>query len=429
MSYLNDKKIDDNEVIKTTNSPQLLRLEKMIEAEANVVNELYYQIGKKYYQKFSDTNDPDFVNMVSSIKSSHDKIENLLEQKRLIKGVVRCVKCGAELDNGAVFCISCGTKQDEFKKPEPVETVALFCEKCSAPLRKGSAFCSKCGTKIEAVKHIEKKADVPVCAPVVQAQPKVEKKAVVTEKEPAMKKRVCYVCNSEMGDNIFCTKCGAKYKDETMNMAQQPQQVTKEKPQPSPKVNESETKKEVKVETPDQKTEYLPHTNTPPVVHKPTPIPEIDENVTVAIEEEDLNFMSQKPQTPPAQNKRICKKCGADLGGNIFCTRCGTKYEQEKNVAAPKMPQTPLVQYKRICKKCGADLGSNVFCTRCGTKYEASNNTPASNRPQINGSKSMIDGQPIAHAGAVASKKRYCPVCHGEVIGNTLYCTKCGAKL
>ena len=49
---------------------------------------------------------------------------------------MKCIKCGAELNDDARFCDACGAAQ----KPETAR-----CRKCDAEIKAGAKFCSVCG--------------------------------------------------------------------------------------------------------------------------------------------------------------------------------------------------------------------------------------------------------------------------------------------
>lgn len=58
--------------------------------------------------------------------------------------MMKCVKCGTELNDGTKFCTECGAPQE----PEQVDVAAAVearCTQCDAPIEPGAKFCSSCG--------------------------------------------------------------------------------------------------------------------------------------------------------------------------------------------------------------------------------------------------------------------------------------------
>ena len=77
--------------------------------------------------------------------------KDLKAQIQIIKGVVRCENCGAEVAKESAFCPSCGNKMPEIVQPVVEQPVAEAkkCANCGATLDNGALFCSECGTKVE----------------------------------------------------------------------------------------------------------------------------------------------------------------------------------------------------------------------------------------------------------------------------------------
>lgn len=70
-----------------------------------------------------------------------------------------------------------------------------------------------------------------------------------------------------------------------------------------------------------------------------------------------------------AKDNKVCQYCGKALPlSAVFCTNCGTKYQQtEKKV----------VDNNRICRNCGSKIAVGLnFCTECGSAVEVKTNVP-----------------------------------------------------
>ena len=78
-----------------------------------------------------------------------NKIKELQQQIIDIKGIVKCVNCGAEVDKSAAFCASCGTA---IPKEAVVEETQVLedktCPSCGTVIVGDSVFCGNCGTKL-----------------------------------------------------------------------------------------------------------------------------------------------------------------------------------------------------------------------------------------------------------------------------------------
>lgn len=81
----------------------------------------------------------------------------------------------------------------------------------------------------------------------------------------------------------------------------------------------------------------------------------------------------------PAENKRVCAKCGAENPANaMFCNSCGNKLQQPNMICPKCSAENP--PNSRFCSSCGQKLGGSVcecgaelalgaaFCSNCGRK-------------------------------------------------------------
>ena len=106
------------------------RLNSMVAEEEKRIKDIYFKIGQTYVALHGQENDAAFVNLLNALKASELKVEQYKQEIMDIKGVRRCEKCGAEVQNGAAFCMSCGTPLPRIQ-PQPVN-VGRTCKKCGA---------------------------------------------------------------------------------------------------------------------------------------------------------------------------------------------------------------------------------------------------------------------------------------------------------
>ena len=177
----------DNIGKKTKEFTDTTKLNSQVESERRAVNDVYQQIGQKYFEDSRAAPGEGYGDMFALVEASLARIEDCQEQLRRIKGIILCPNCGAENAPGAVFCPACGAKLPEPPPPEekPPEPAAPKCLSCGAALAPGAAFCVNCGAKV---------------APPEQPP---------AENAPAAPK--CPSCGDALAPGAaFCANCGAK---------------------------------------------------------------------------------------------------------------------------------------------------------------------------------------------------------------------------
>jgi len=69
----------------------------------------------------------------------------------------------------------------------------------------------------------------------------------------------------------------------------------------------------------------------------------------------------------PKQEKRVCKKCGAEISNRVkFCPECGTSQID----VCPKCKE-PVHKGSKFCSNCGASLVKEKKCKKCGKVMKA----------------------------------------------------------
>ena len=174
---------------KAKEMSDIAKLNSMISEEETKINNTYYQVGKLYVTMHLQDHEEEFAGMIASLVEAEEKIKNYRQQIQDIKGVVRCSKCGAEVQSGVAFCSSCGAPMP---KVQPVNIDNMVrCKSCGAMVKKGVRFCTSCG-KPMAQMTVSETTSVPV-----------------TESEE--QSRVCPNCGAKIESGVaFCTECGTK---------------------------------------------------------------------------------------------------------------------------------------------------------------------------------------------------------------------------
>ena len=93
----------------------ITKINLAISEEEKKIEECYKKIGKLYIEKFADNAEEEFVGLVGDIHASEEKIGNMKQQIKDIKGITVCPKCATELPADAVYCNRCGAKIDTTK--------------------------------------------------------------------------------------------------------------------------------------------------------------------------------------------------------------------------------------------------------------------------------------------------------------------------
>ncbi len=133
-----------NETISRTKEfAESVKLNALISDEEKLQNELYIEIGKKYYSINKSNEDITFKQYFEKLSSSISRVESYSRELTDLKVSKKCLKCGADIVNNAAFCGSCGAKYSE----DDVDNKK--CTYCNAALQQDATFCTECGKKID----------------------------------------------------------------------------------------------------------------------------------------------------------------------------------------------------------------------------------------------------------------------------------------
>jgi len=129
----------------TKDLADISRLNSQISDEQKLLNSFFMQIGKKYYEMFSDSADENFSSLCASITECMSRITNLRSEIQTIKGIKRCAGCGAELPVTTTFCGTCGY---DTRKASEAGNQPGKCPNCNRDLGGNLPFCTDCGQKL-----------------------------------------------------------------------------------------------------------------------------------------------------------------------------------------------------------------------------------------------------------------------------------------
>lgn len=179
-------------VKKTKDLAEVAKINSMVSDEEKSINSNYYQIGKLYVSMHAHDCEEEYKGMIVSIRQSEKKIAEYKEQVQLIKGVVKCEKCGGEVSINSAFCNSCGAPMPK-RVTEQHDDSMVKCIKCGKYVKKGMRFCTFCGNPMQQSANV---------------QSDLEFDRIQVEKTL----RRCPNCGFETDDSetLFCNECGTK---------------------------------------------------------------------------------------------------------------------------------------------------------------------------------------------------------------------------
>lgn len=133
---------------KTKVVMETAKLNGQIDDEKKSINFNFTRIGEICYENYPDgITAASIAELVNQINESKTKITELEKQVRALKGMTKCDKCGAEVQEDKAFCGTCGASVLIETKDTSEEGVS--CSKCSSVLPLGSLFCTSCGQKVD----------------------------------------------------------------------------------------------------------------------------------------------------------------------------------------------------------------------------------------------------------------------------------------
>ena len=231
-------------VDKAKDAQGINKLNTNISNEESRINAAYSEIGKAYVERHRADPNAEFAALIGTIIEAENNIASYKEQILILKKVVVCENCGAELPEGTLFCSSCGTR---VVRIQPKAQSDGFCTKCGAAITPGARFCTGCGAPVpapgsepapvvkEASVSVAEEESAPAIAPdpipvsEEPGAPETESESVsgpaispaVEQEEPnnnvdatifaAPKMKFCINCGAKLEEgDLFCTECGVR---------------------------------------------------------------------------------------------------------------------------------------------------------------------------------------------------------------------------
>lgn len=94
---------------KAKDLSEIAKIRMDIHSKQDYIAKLYQEMGKAYYEKHKNDNEPKY-GQVMLIKEAEEVIDELNEQLGVIKGTQKCPECGQEMPLEADYCSKCGVR-------------------------------------------------------------------------------------------------------------------------------------------------------------------------------------------------------------------------------------------------------------------------------------------------------------------------------
>ena len=350
-----------------------MRLSSAIKAEEEKQNNLYREVGKYYFENCAANAEGQLKVLCDQIVASMELTSQYKQQQNVLKGMVSCPNCGAQISANSGFCNVCGSKIEKQVSPAPQPGAGKICPKCQKTVEADALFCTFCGNQFEAQPAAPAYEEPAVPAYEEPAAPAYEEPAAPAYEEPAapVYEEPAAPAYEEPAAPAYEESAAPAYEEPAAPVYEEPAAPAYEEVH-IPEVTVPTCVKCGAVLEEGQKFCTVCGTKVEeepaaPVYEEPA-APAYEEPAT-PVYEEPAAPAYEEPVTPPYEEVHIpevtvptCVKCGAVLEeGQKFCTVCGTKVGEEP--AAPVQHMQSLT-----CRSCGAALEEGQkFCTKCGT--------------------------------------------------------------
>ena len=112
----------------------------------------YNNLGRMFYDKLKGREVPEeeAKALAERVDLIGRDLQEMHRQYNLIRGLVSCSKCGADVPIGTAYCPACGSPIPQAQPAPQAAPQGPVCISCGQILSPGAQFCPRCGTKQEA---------------------------------------------------------------------------------------------------------------------------------------------------------------------------------------------------------------------------------------------------------------------------------------
>ena len=231
-----------------------MRLSSAIKAEEEKQNNLYREVGKYYFENCAANAEGQLKVLCDQIVASMELTSQYKQQQNVLKGMVSCPNCGAQISANSGFCNVCGSKIEKQVSPAPQPGAGKICPKCQKTVEADALFCTFCGNQFEAQPAAPAYEEPAAPAYEEPATPAYEEPAAPAYEEPAapvyeepaapvyeepaapayeevhipeVTVPTCVKCGAVLEEGQkFCTVCGTKVEEEPAAPVQHMQSLT-----------------------------------------------------------------------------------------------------------------------------------------------------------------------------------------------------------
>ena len=267
-----------------------MRLSSAIKAEEEKQNNLYREVGKYYFENCAANAEGQLKVLCDQIVASMELTSQYKQQQNVLKGMVSCPNCGAQISANSGFCNVCGSKIEKQVSPAPQPGAGKICPKCQKTVEADALFCTFCGNQFEAQ----------------PAAPAYEEPAAPAYEEPATP------AYEEPAAPVYEEPAAPAYEESAAPAYEEPAAPVYEEPA-----------------APAYEEVHIPEVTVPTCVKCGAVLEEGQKFCTVCgtkVEEEPAAPVYEEPAAPVQHMQSLtCRSCGAALEeGQKFCTKCGT---------------------------------------------------------------------------------------------------------
>ena len=162
-----------------------MRLSSAIKAEEEKQNNLYREVGKYYFENCAANAEGQLKVLCDQIVASMELTSQYKQQQNVLKGMVSCPNCGAQISANSGFCNVCGSKIEKQVSPAPQPGAGKICPKCQKTVEADALFCTFCGNQFEAQPAAPAYEEPAAPAYEEPATPAYEEPAAPVYEEPA----------------------------------------------------------------------------------------------------------------------------------------------------------------------------------------------------------------------------------------------------
>ena len=267
-----------------------MRLSSAIKAEEEKQNNLYREVGKYYFENCAANAEGQLKVLCDQIVASMELTSQYKQQQNVLKGMVSCPNCGAQISANSGFCNVCGSKIEKQVSPAPQPGAGKICPKCQKTVEADALFCTFCGNQFEAQ----------------PAAPAYEEPAAPAYEEPATP--------------AYEEPAAPAYEEPAAPAYEEPAAPAYEEPA-APAYEEPAAPAYEEPAAPAYEEVHIPEVTVPTCVKCGAVLEEGQKFCTVC-----GTKVGEEPAAPVQHMQSLtCRSCGAALEeGQKFCTKCGT---------------------------------------------------------------------------------------------------------